>query len=169
MGTGVRHIDKYKTEVCLVTSGTGTGGSLWIDMSLYSHVTFFIATSNSTGTPAATYTFYQALTTGGSSSKALSINNYFYCSGGFGTQSSSADSWQQSSDGITGGSFAAISTVSTLFGYAVEIQDTDLDLSNSFKCVQVSATGCSSITQAIWAHCFPRFDGNFAALPTALT
>jgi hypothetical protein len=169
MGTGVRHIDRYKTEVCLVTSGTGTGGSLWIDLQYYSHVTFFIATSNSTGTPAATYTFYQALTSGGSSSKVLSVNNYFYCSGGFGTQSSSADSWKQSSSGITGGSFAAISTVSTLFGYAVEIQDTDLDLNNSFQYVQVSATGCSSITQAIWAHLWPRFDGNFAALPTALT
>ena len=79
------------------------------------------------------------------------------------TQSSSADSWQQSSSGITGGSFAAISTVSTLFGYAVEIQDTDLDLTNAFKCVQVGVTAASSITQAVWAHCFPRFDGNFAA------
>ncbi len=168
MATGVRHIDAYKTEVCLVTSGTGTGSSLWIDMALYSHVTFFIATSNSTGTPASTYTFYQALTTGGSSSKALSVNNYFYCSGGFGAQSSSADNWQQST-GIAGGSFAAISTTSTLFGYAVEIQDTDLDLTNAFKCVQVGLTAASSITQAIWAHCFPRFAGNFANMPTALT
>ena len=110
MDTGTRHIDRYKTEVCLVTSGTGTGTSLWLDMALYSHVTFFIQTSNSSGTPALTYTFYQALTTGGSSSKGRLINNYFYCSNGFGTQSSSADSWQQSSSGITGGSFAAIST-----------------------------------------------------------
>jgi hypothetical protein len=165
--TGVRHIDRYKTEVGFLTSGTGTGNTLWIDMQWYSHVTFFILTSNSTGTPAATLQFAQALTTGGSSSKGISPVLYFVGSGGFGAQSSAADAWVSSA--LAASSFAAISTVSTLFGYAVEIQDTDLDLTNAFKCVQMLITATSSITTCGFVHAFPRFGANYATLPTALT
>ena len=168
MGTGVRHIDRYKTEMCLVTNSTGTGTSLWIDLQWYSHVTFFFATSNSSGTPAAVLTFNQAQDTAGTASKALSVNNYFYCSKGFSAQSSSADSWQSSSFAAVA-SLQMISTVSTLFGYCVEIHDTDLDLNSNFKAVACSVSGTSSITTALWAHLFPRFDGSFAVMPTALT
>src|ERR1035438_6880055 len=115
--TGVRHLDKYKTEMLLITSTTGT--TLWIDMDWYSHVTFFIAASNSSGTPACTFTAKQATDVSGTSSKTLAINNYFVGSGGFATQSSGADIWASSTI-ASGGSFAAISTVSTLFGYAIE-------------------------------------------------
>jgi hypothetical protein len=167
MGTGVRHIDRYKTEMCLLVTGTATGASLWLDMGDYSHVTFFFLTSNSSGTPAATFTVNQALTSGGSSSKSLGFNNYFYCSGGFSAQSSSGDIWLQST-GVSG-SIAATSTVSTIFGYAVEVHDTDLDLTNAFRFIAASVASTASISVALWAHCFPRFDGNFASMPTALT
>ncbi len=165
--TGVRHIDRYKTEMGFLTSGTGTGTTLWIDMQWYSHVTFFILTSNSTGTPAAQFNLKQALDIAGSSSKALAPTLYFVASGGMGLQSSAQDAWVSSA--LAASSFAAISTVSTIFGYAVEIQDTDLDLNNSFKTVLMTVSGTASIQTAAWAHCWPRFDGNYAQLPTALT
>lgn len=170
MGTGVRHVDRYKTELLLINQSSAAL-TLWVDMALYSHVTFFVGAANSTGTPAATITAYQASTTGGGGSKVLSINNYFYCTGGFASQSSAQDSMAQSSSGITGGSFAIASTLSTNLLYAVEVQDTDLDLTSAgpFKCVALSLSAISSTNVSIWAHCFPRFDGNFAELPSALT
>jgi hypothetical protein len=176
MGTGVRHIDKYKTEILLIAS-TGSTITQWIDMELYSHVTFFVAANNSsTGTPAITVTAYQAPNIASSSaSVVLSINNYFYCTGGFSnsTSSSTADAWTQVSTGITGGSFATSSTRgstgTTLLGYAVEIQDTDLNLNSSWTCVALSFGAAASTTVTVWAHCFPRFDGNFANFPSALT
>lgn len=171
MGTGVRHVDRYKTEMLLVASA-GSTTTLWIDMQYYSHVTFFIAMNNSSaGTPALTITALAAQDVSGTSSVVLSINNYFYCTGGFATQSSAADSWQQSSTGISGGSFATASTHSTVLGYAIEVHDTDLPTTaNSLlKTVALSLGAAASTTATIWAVCFPRFDGNFAELPSALT
>ena len=168
MGTGARHIDRYKTEMGIILTGTSTGNTLWIDMQWYSHVTFFVAASNSSGTPAATFTVKQAQDVSATSSKGLSCNTYFVQSTGFTGQSSSCDIWVSSAI-ASGGSWAAISTVSTLFGYAVEIQDTDLDLNNNFKTVLLAVTATSSITLCVWAHCYPRFDGNYATLPTSLT
>lgn len=171
MATGVRHIDKYKTEILLVAS-TGSATTLWIDMDLYSHVTFFIAANNSNaGTPACTITALVAQDVNATSSAVLSINNYFYATGGFATQSSAADVWQQVSSGISGGSFATGSTHSTVLGYCLEIQDTDLiTTANSLlDCVALSLGAAASTTITVIAHCFPRFGGYFAELPTALT
>jgi hypothetical protein len=170
MGTGVRHIDRYKTEVLLIAS-TGSTTTLWIDMQYYSHVTFFCAANNSaSGTPAITIAPYVAQDISGTSSASLAINNYFYCTGGFAAQSSAADFWQQSSSGITG-SFTTGSTVSKVLTYAIEIHDTDLPTTaNSLlKTVALSLGAAASTTLTVWAHCFPRFDGNFANLPSALT
>ena len=167
MATGVRHIDKYKTEMGFLISGTGTGNTLWIDLQWYSHATFFVLTSNSSGTPAAVLTFKQALDIAGTSSKAPAPAMYFVGSGGFATQSSAADAWVSSA--LAASSFAAISTVSTVFGYAIEIQDTDLDLNGNFKTVQMLISGTASIQAAGWTHCFPRYDANYSKHPTALT
>jgi hypothetical protein len=172
MGTGVRHIDRYKTEILLIAS-TGSTITPWIDLQWYSHVTFFVAANNSsTGTPAITVTPYQCLNIAASSgSVILSVNNYFYCTGGFATQSSTADVWQQST-GISG-SFATNSTRgstgTTIVGHAIEIQDTDLNLNSSFTCVALSFGAAASTTVTVWAHCYPSFGGNFAEFPTALT
>lgn len=168
MATGTRHVDKFKTEMMLLLTGTATGNTLWIDMQNYSHATFFVLANNSTGTPAATFTMNQATAVAGTSSKNLAINTYFVASGGFGAQSSAADAWTSSAI-ASGGSFAAISTVSTIFGYAVEVNDTDLDLTNNFKAVLLAVSATASISVAVWAHLFPRFGGNYAAMPTALT
>lgn len=171
MGTGVRHIDRYKTIPLLVAS-TGSTTTLWVDMALYSHVTFFIVANNSSsGTPACTITAYTAQDISGTSSTVLSINNYFYGTGGFATQSSAADVWAQQSSGVSGGSFAIASTHSTVLGYAVEVQDTDLPTTaNSLlKTVALSLGAAASTTITVVAVCFPRFDGNFANLPSALT
>jgi hypothetical protein len=171
MGTGVRHIDKYKTELLLLAS-TGSAITAWLDLQYYSHCTFFVAMNNSaTGTPAITCTAYEAQDISGTSSAVLSINTYFYCTGGFTSNQSSGDNWQQLSSGITGGSFATGSTHSTTLLYAIEIQDTDLPtIANSlFKTVALSFGAAASTTVTVWAHLFPRFDGNFADLPTALT
>lgn len=165
--TGTRHIDKYKTEMGLLLSGTATGNTLWIDMQWYSHVTFFVMASNSTGTPAASFQLWQATTVGGTSSKSLAETIAFVASGGFASSVSTADVWVSSV--ISGGSLAAISTVSTLFGYAFEINDTDLDLNSGFKAVLLAVTATASIQLAVFAHCFPRFDANYANQPTALT
>jgi hypothetical protein len=171
MGTGVRHIDKYKTEILLIAS-TGSAITTWLDMQYYSHVTLFVAANNSSaGTPAITMTAYTAQDISGTSSAVLSINNYFYCTGNFTSNQSSGDNWQQVSSGLTGGSFATGSSHSQILGYAIEIQDTDLPTTaNSLlKTVALSFGAAASTTVTVWAHLFPRFDGNFAVMPTALT
>jgi hypothetical protein len=167
MGTGVRHIDRYKTEVLLVAS-SGNTTTLWIDMALYSHVTFFVVANNATGVTGAAITVNQAKDTSGTSSKALTYNNYFSAVAGFGTQAATADVWTQTT-GVSG-TFTTATTASTILAYCIEIQDTDLDLTNLFKTVQVAiASGAVSTTFTVFAHCYPRFDGNYAALPSALT
>ena len=66
------------------------------------------------------------------------------------------------------GTFSTATTVSTNFLYVIEIQDTDLDLTNGFNAVQLAiATGGGSVFQE-YAICYPRFGGNFAANPSAL-
>ena len=66
MGSGTRHVDRYKTELLLVAS-SGNTTTLWIDMELFSHVTFFSAVANSTGVTGAAITVNQAITTAGTS------------------------------------------------------------------------------------------------------
>lgn len=167
MGTGTRHIDRYKTEMLL--AGASAQATPWIDMALYSHVTFFLFVNNSTGTPAQSVSLIQATDTSGTSSASVAFNTLFSCSGGFATQSSSADIWVSSSIASTAGSFTISSTVSKIFGYAIEVQDTDLNLNSNYKAVALSFGTAASTTIYVFAHCFPRFDGNYATLPTALT
>jgi hypothetical protein len=168
MGTGVRHIDRYKTELLL--AGASAQATPWIDMQYYSHVTFFLFVNNSSsGTPAQSVSLLQALDTSGTSSSSVAFNTIFSCSGGFATQSSSADVWVSSSIASTAGSFTISSTVSTIFGYAIEVQDTDLNLNSAAKTVALSFGTAASTTIYVFAHCFPRFDGNYASMPTALT
>ena len=88
------------------------------------------------------------------------------------TQASTSDALTQ----VTGvsGTFTSATTASTNLLYAIEIQDTDLDLSGSvgsyFNSVQVAiGSGAVNATFTVWAHCFARFGGNYAAIPSALT
>jgi hypothetical protein len=167
MGTGVRHVDRYKTELLLIAS-SGNTTTLWVDMALYSHVTFYILVANTTGVTGAAITVNQAKDTSGTSSKALTFNNYFSAVAGFATQAATADVMTQTT-GVSG-TFTSATTASTNLLYAIEIQDTDLDLNNLFKTVQVAiASGAVNATFTVIAHCYPRFDGNFATIPSALT
>jgi hypothetical protein len=168
MGTGVRHIDKYKTEVLEVNT-TGNTSTLWVDMALYSHVTFFIASETYSAPTGGAVTINQATNTSGGSSKALTYNNYFSGTGGYASQASTQDVITQTTSSVSG-SFTTGNTANTVYLYAIEVQDTDLDLTNAFKAVQLVISSAAVNTNfTVFAHCYPRFDGNFADLPTALT
>jgi hypothetical protein len=172
MGTGVRHVDIYKTELLLIAS-SGNTTTLWLDMNLFPHVTFFIGVANSTGVTGAAITLNQAQSSTGTSSKALAYNNYFKGTGGYASQVSTGDVLTQ----VTGvsGTFTSATTASTNLLYAIEVQDTDLDLTNTtasapFNYVQLAiASGAVSATFTVWAHLYARFSGNYAEIPTALT
>jgi hypothetical protein len=166
MGTGVRLLDAYKVEALLVASA-GNTTTLWVDMQLYSHVTFIIIANNSTGVTGAAITVNQASDTLGTGSKALSYNMYFSCTGGFAAQTSASDTWAATT---ASGTFTTATTASTILAYAIEIQDTDCDLTNNFRTVQVSiASGAVSTTFSVYAVCYPRYAGKVDALPSALT
>ena len=167
MGTGVRHIDRYKTLALLIASA-GNTTTPWVDMALFSHVTFFVIANNANTVTGAAITVNQATNVSGGSSKALTYNNYFVCTGGFTTQASTSDTWTQTT-GVSG-TFTTATTASTILGYAIEIQDTDLDLNNAFTCVQVAiASGAANTTFSVICHAFPRFDGGFSSIPSAMT
>jgi hypothetical protein len=171
MGTGVRLVDRYKIE--FLYEGTASGGqsTLWLDMNLYPHITFLIHAANGTGVTGAAITLNQASTVSGTSSKALTYNNYFSAVAGFASQAATADVMTQTT-GVSG-TFTTATTASTNLLYAIEVHDTDLDLSTTsdfFNSVQlVIATGSVNVTWVITALCYPRFDGYYSALPSALT
>lgn len=163
---GVRLVDDFKIE--FLGSGVPSSfTSLWVDMDLYSHVSFVIGVANpGSGITTSAVTVNQAVTVAGTSSKALTYNNYFRGTGGFAAQTAASDVLTQ----VTGvsGTFNTATTISTNFLYVIEIQDTDLDLANGFNSVQLAiATGGGSVMQQ-YAICSPRFGGNFSAFVSAL-
>ena len=163
---GTRLVDEYKIE--FLGSGIPSSfASLWIDMDIYSHVSFVIGVANpGSGITTSAVTVNQGITTAGTSSKALAYNNYFKGTGGYAAQTAASDVLTQ----VTGvsGTFNTATTISTNFLYVIEIQDTDLDLANGFNCVQLAiATGGGSVMQQ-YAICSPRFGGNYAAFVSAL-
>lgn len=169
---GVRLVDLVKFEF-LGSGAPSSFASLWIDMNKYSHVTFVIGVANpGSGITTSAVTVNQAQSSTGTNSKALAYNNYFAGTGGFAAQTAASDVLTQ----VTGvsGTFNTATTVSTNFLYIIEVQDTDLDLTNTtasapFNWVQLAiATGGGSIFQE-YALCYPRFGGNFSAFPSALT
>jgi hypothetical protein len=166
-GTGTRLVDAYKLESLLADSA-GNTTTLWIDMDLYSHVTFLVAVNNGTGVTGAAITVNQATTTTGTGSKALAYNNYFRGTGGYAAQTAASDALAQ----VTGvsGTFTTATTASKILLYAIEIQDTDLDLNNNFDCVQLAiASGAVNATFTVFALCYPRYGGKFDQNPSALT
>lgn len=164
--TGVRLVDRYKLE--FLQSGVPSSfTSLWIDMNLYSHVTFLIGVSNpGSGITTSAVTVKQAQDVSGTATKALAYNNYFAGTGGYAAQTAASDVLTQ----VTGvaGTFNTAVTVSKNFLYVIEVQDTDLDLTNSFDTIQLNiATGGGSVF-TVSALCYPRYGGNFAQNPSAL-
>ena len=130
-------------------------------MQLYSHVTFLVTAVTGTSPTGAAVTVNQATGTGGGSSKALSFNNYFSGAGGYATQAATADVLTQTT-GVSG-TFTTGNTNNTTYLYAIEIQDTDLDLTNAFTSVQVAiASGEVNTGFSVHAICYPRFGGKFA-------
>ena len=73
MGTGVRLVDAYKLE--FLGSGVPSSfTSLWIDMALYSHVSFVIGVANpGSGITTSAVTVNQGVSVLGTSSKAPGI------------------------------------------------------------------------------------------------
>jgi hypothetical protein len=169
-GYGVRHVDEYKTE--FLFSGTpSTSTTLWIDMDLFSHVTFFIAAANTTGVSGSAITINQAQSSTGTNTKALAFNTYWQGTGGYATQATTADALV--SETATGGTFTTATTSSTNLLYVIEVQDTDLDLTNTtasapFNFIQLALATATATTITVIAHCYPRFGGNYAAIPSAL-
>jgi hypothetical protein len=167
MGTGTRLVDIYKVEALLVASA-GNTTTLWVDMALHSHVTMIVIANNSTSVTGAAITVNQAQDTSGTGSKALAYNNYFSCTGGFAAQTAASDTWTQTT-GVSG-TFTTATTASKILAYMIEIQDTDLDLANGFKAVELAiASGAANTTFTVLAICYPRYGGNFANNPSALT
>lgn len=168
---GVRLVDLMKIEF-LGSGAPSSFASLWIDMNLYSHVTFVIGVANpGSGITTSAVTVNQAQTVAGTNSKALVYNNYFSGTGGFAAQTAASDVLTQTT-GVSG-TFNTATTISKNFLYVIEVQDTDLDLTNTtanapFNAVQLAiATGGGSIMQE-YAVCYPRFGGNYSAFVSAL-
>jgi hypothetical protein len=164
--TGVRVVDRYKLE--FLQSGVPSSfTSLWIDMAFFSHVAFLIGVSNpGSGITTSAVTINQGITVAGTSSKALTYNNYFSGTGGYAAQTAASDVLTQTT-GVSG-TFNTATTVSKNFLYVIEVQDTDLDLTNGFNAIQLAiATGGGSVFD-VHALCFPRFAGNYAQNPSAL-
>ena len=165
-GTGVRLVDKYK--VLNLFNGTPSSfTSLWLDMAFFSHITFYLAVSNSTTVTGAAITLNQALTSAGGSAKALTYNNYFSAINLFASQAATQDVWTQ----VTGvaGTFTTNTTNSVLSAYIIEVQDTDLDLNNAFQYVALLANPGTATTINVSAICYARYGGNYATIPTVLT
>jgi hypothetical protein len=169
--TGVRVVDRYKLE--FLQSGVPSSfTSLWIDMNLFSHVTFLIGVSNpGSGITTSAVTINQGQTVAGTNSKALAYNNYFSGTGGYAAQTAASDVLTQTT-GVSG-TFNTATTISKNFLYVIEVQDTDLDLTNTtasapFDAIQLAiATGGGSVFN-VHALCYPRFGGNYAQNPSAL-
>jgi hypothetical protein len=170
MGTGTRLVDRYKLE--FLYEGTASGGitTLWLNMNLYSHITWLIQAANGTGVTGAAITLNQANTVSGTGSKALNYNTYFSAVAGFASQAATADA-MTATTGVSG-TFTTATTASTNLLYAIEVQDTDLDLSTTsdyFNCVQLAiATGSVNVTWMVLALCYPRFGGKLDAFPSPL-
>lgn len=167
MGTGVRFVDQKKI-LPLLAGSAGATATLWVDLELYSHVAFLVVANNGTSVTGAAITINQAQDTAGTGSKALAFNNYFAASGGFAAQATSADAWSQ----VTGvsGTFTTATTASTRLAYLIEVHDTDLDLTAGFRTVALSiAAGAANTTFTVVAIATPRFGGNAAIMPSALS
>jgi hypothetical protein len=166
-GTGVRSIDQFKP--LLLFNGTPSSyASLWLDMAYYSQLSFYILVSNSTTVTGAAITLKQATSSTGTSSKALTYNNYFSAIGLFASQAATQDVWTQ----VTGvsGTFTTNTTNSVLSAYCIEVHDTDLDLTNAFSYVQLLANPGTATTIAIFALAgVARYGGNYSINPTVLT
>lgn len=167
MGTGTRLVDKAK--ILYLFNGTpSTATTLWINMALYNHITFILDVLNATTVTGSAITLNQAQDVAGTGSKALTYNNYFSAAALFGSQVATADVLTQTT-GVAG-TFTTNAVNSTKSLYVIEVQDTDLDLNNNFKAVQMAlATGVAT-TIGVIAICGnpARFGGNYAAMPSAL-
>lgn len=164
--TGVRLVDQRKIiPLCAAVPSSFT--SLWLDLQWFSHCSFVINVQNAGSGTGSAITVNQATTILGGSSKALVYNNYFSGVGLFAAQTAAADVMTNTT-GVSG-TFTTATTASALLLYVIEVHETDLDLNNNFKCVQLAiATGASETISAV-AYLTPRFGANFAALQTALT
>jgi hypothetical protein len=156
----------------LLLASAGNTTTLWLDMQWYSHIAFLIECNNAAGPTGAAITLNQGQTVLGTGSKALVYNNYFAATGGFGSQAATADVWTQ----VTGvsGTFTTANTASTKIAYIIEVQDTDLDLTGGagayFNAVQLAiGAGAANTTFTVSAFAFPRYDGYFTTMPSALT
>lgn len=161
-GTGVRHVDRYKTVLLCAPQTPSSFTSAWINMSKFSHASIFIAVANATTVTGSAVTLSQATDINGTSSKALAFTAYWQ---DLDTGASDAITQQVASSNT----FTTLTTNSKNALYVVEIHDTDFDLANLFCTFQLALATATAATLSAVAHLFPRNGGNFATMPSALT
>ena len=159
---GTRLVDKFKivhgTPPANYTGAAST--STWVNLKNYYHATIIIKTGAWAGGTAAV-TLNQATDTSGSNSKALAFDTVF-------TSTASADA--VTATAVVSNTFN-LTAANTL--YIIEINGTDLDKNNNFVALQAAIASPGSNNDfydvTIELGSVPRFGGNFALLPTALT
>ena len=158
-----RAVDQYILETLLSPQTPSTSASPWINLAKFPRVSIVISVNNATTVTGSAITINQATDLSGTSSKALAFNvNWSYS-----WTSTQVDQLAQNT--VSSNTFTTLTTNSAQALYVIEVLDTDLDLANGFRTIQVAfATGTATTICAI-GLLYPRYGGNFSTNPSGLT
>lgn len=160
--TGVRLVDRYDIVEMFGAATPSTSTSQWVDLALFSHLTIIIDVINASTVTGSAITLSQAKNVSGGSSKALAFSTQFQ-----NILAGSTDALTATV--VNSNTFTTLTTNSAHALYIIEVQDTDLDLNNNFTCVQVALATGVACTITVLGILYPRYGGNVAAMPSALT
>jgi hypothetical protein len=161
LAAATRLVDAVKIVKALSPQVPSTSTSLWVDLANATHVSILISVVNTSGSiTGSAITFNQATAIAGTGSKALTT--YF-------SNLTCATNDMFTQQTATGGTFTTLTTASASAQYLVELNATDLDINNSFTCLQVAlATGANCTIDVEIFVSGLRFGGNFAQNPSVL-
>ncbi len=151
--------------LCYAVAAASTNTCTWINMKNYERVSFIIPIANGTTSTALAIGLQQASDTNGTGVKTLAFTNYWAATNAAGVQGTSADTLVKTT--ASSNTFNTDATTSKAGLYIIDVQSSDLDVTNSFNCVRVNpGTAAAGATLGVIAIARAA-DYPAAAVPSA--
>lgn len=159
---GTRLIDRYKFVSGFGPALPSTSTSDIVNFANYNHVTVLIEGLNATTVTGSAITLLQSSDVAGTGSKALAFTKVWA-----NLDTAATDTLVETA--VVSNTFTTTAVNSKSYMYMIEIDATDLDINNSFTCVQVAlATGVATSASLTFILSGPRHGGALASLKSAI-
>ena len=141
---GTRQIDKVRFVQALAPVLPSTSAGVYVSLKNYNHVTVLISVKNATTVTGSAITLKQATAVAGTNEKELAFTKVWA-----NIDTAASDNLVETA--VVSNTFTTNSTNSKNLLYVIEVDTTDLDVTNGFDCFRVGlATGVAMVADVVY-------------------